>query len=122
MKATSSPTSTSSGPCSSSRPPAPPAPFDLQLLGRVIFEAGALKLVITQGSTTLYDGDFGALDNANKLDLGALNVGQSTTVTYTVSMPQAAGNGNQGKSASAGYRFVTTQTGDNGDVKWVPGI
>jgi hypothetical protein len=37
-------------------------------------------------------------------------------------MPQTAGNGNQGKSASAGYRFVTTQTGDNGDVKWVPGI
>src|SRR3954451_23265749 len=40
MKATSSPTSTSSG--RSSTPAVPPPAFDYQPLGRVVFEAGAL--------------------------------------------------------------------------------
>jgi hypothetical protein len=86
------------------------------------FQPGALELVISQGAKILYAGDFGALDNATRLELGALNVGDSTTVTYTVSMPQTAGNENQDKAAGAKYRFVTTQSGDNGDVKWVPGL
>jgi len=75
------------------------------------FTAGDLKLVISQGSTELYNGNFGALDNATLLDLGALNTTQSTTITFTVSMPSGAGNTNQGKQASASYRWVTTQSG-----------
>ncbi len=73
------------------------------------FVAGDLLLTIKQGATVLYSGDFGALDNSTKLDLGALNVGASTTVTYTVSMPSTAGNANQGKAANAAYTWVTTQ-------------
>ena len=73
------------------------------------FEAGALRLTITKGATTVYNGDFGAADNAALLDLGALDIGGTTTVTFTVSMPSDASNANQGKSASASYRWVSTQ-------------
>lgn len=82
------------------------------------FAAGALKLKITKGATVLYDGDFGGLANGSALDLGALPIGATTTVTYTVSMPTTAGNENQGQSASAAYQYVTTQTGDNSAVAW----
>jgi spore coat-associated protein N len=75
------------------------------------FTAGDLKLVIAQGSTELYNGNFGALDNSTLLDLGALNTTQSTTIKFTVSMPSGAGDANQGKQASASYRWVTTQSG-----------
>jgi spore coat-associated protein N len=74
------------------------------------FVAGDLKLVIKQGASVLYTGDFGGLDNDTLLDLGALDVDDSTTVTFTVSMSPNAGNLNQGKSASASYQWVTTQT------------
>ena len=86
------------------------------------FTAGDLKLKITQAgvATALYDGNFGALDNSVKLDLGALNVGDETTVTFTISMPLSAGNENQAKSASASYQYVTTQAGDNSGVSWLP--
>jgi hypothetical protein len=75
------------------------------------FVAGDLKLVIAQGTTELYNGNFGALDNSTLVNLGALNKAQSTTITFTVSMPSAAGDANQGKQASASYRWVTTQSG-----------
>lgn len=83
------------------------------------FTAGDLKLKITQGATVLYDGNFGALVNGSKLDLGSLPVGASTTVTYTVSMPSTAGNENQGKTASASYKYVTTQaSNDQSGIGW----
>ncbi len=84
------------------------------------FLPGDLQLTIAQGDKTLYEGDFGALDNSKKLDLGALAVGDTTRVTYTVSMPTSAGNDNQGKSAKASFRYVTTQAGDNSGIKWLP--
>lgn len=87
------------------------------------FTPGALKLKITKFGTptALYDGNFGALDNANKVELGALNVGDTTTVNFEVSMPLTADNANQGKAASATYTYVTTQTGaDQGISKWLP--
>lgn len=74
------------------------------------FLPGDLLLEIKKGTTLVWGGSFGTLDSTTKLDLGALPVGASTTVTYTVSMPASAGNENQGKSASAGYEWVTTQT------------
>lgn len=88
------------------------------------FTAGALKLKITKaGATTpaLFDGNFGDLSKTAALDLGALDVGKSTTVNFEVSMPQEADNANQGKAASATYTYVTTQTGgDQGVSKWLP--
>lgn len=87
------------------------------------FAQGALKLVISKQGTTapLYDGDFGGLNNATKLDLGSLPVNGSTTVTFTVSMPTTAENVNQGKSAAATYTYVQTQVaGDaNGLASWI---
>ncbi|MEO5651947.1 MAG: hypothetical protein ABIN79_11065 [Marmoricola sp.] len=86
------------------------------------FTAGDLKLEITQAgvATPLFTGNFGALDNTTKVDLGALPVGASTTVTFKISMPQTAGNENQAKSASASYQYVTTQSGDNSSISWLP--
>jgi hypothetical protein len=86
------------------------------------FVAGDLKLTITQSgvATPLFEGNFGALDNSAKLDLGDLPVGASTTVTFVVSMPASAGNLNQGKTASASYAYVTTQkAGGSGVAGWL---
>lgn len=79
------------------------------------FGAGALQLKIQDGAKVVYEGDFGGLDNTKKLDLGALPVKGTKTLTFTVSMPQSAGDDNQGKTATASYQYVTTQLdGDNG--------
>lgn len=82
------------------------------------FTAGAVNLKIQRGSTTVYDGNFGGIDNNTPIDLGALPVNDVATVTYTVSMASDASGANQGKSASASYKYVTTQTSDNSAVKW----
>lgn len=73
------------------------------------FNAADLNLRLTQGGATLYNGSFGALDNATKLALGALPVGGSTTVTWTVTLVETADNLNEGKNASASYQWVSTQ-------------
>ena len=85
------------------------------------FAAGALnlKIVETGVATPIYDGDFSAL-GAQNWDLGALNVGSVATLTYTVSMPSNAGDVNQGKTASAGFTYTTTQTGSNSSINWLP--
>lgn len=75
------------------------------------FTAGALKLKIADGTNVLFDGNFGDLADATVLELGALPVGAAKTVTYTISMPLGATDENQGKTASASYRYVTTQSG-----------
>lgn len=82
------------------------------------FVAGALKLKITDGTTVVYDGDFGGLDNTVKNQLGSLPEGATKTITFTVSMPTSATDANQGATASAGYQYVTTQTGDNSSIGW----
>ena len=48
-------------------------------------------------------------DGLRVLDLGALDIGDSTTVTFTVSMPSNASDANQGATASASYQWVSTQ-------------
>jgi hypothetical protein len=73
------------------------------------FTAGDLKLKISSGATTLFNGNFGAQDNTLLMDLGALAVNGTTTVTFTVSMPSTAGNENQGAVAGATYQWVSTQ-------------
>ena len=81
---------------------------------------GDLKLTIEKSgsSTPLYDGNFGGV--TGQLDLGALNVGDTTTVTYTVTMPSTAGNNEQGKSASASFQYVSHQAGDKSSTSWLP--
>ncbi len=75
------------------------------------FQAGKLRLKITQaGNTTaLYDGEFGDADATVTSDLGDLDVDDSTTITFAVSLAADAGNVDQGKAAEATYRWVTTQ-------------
>lgn len=86
------------------------------------FVAGDLKLQILDGTTEVYNGNFGAMP-ATPVDLGALNVGQVKTLTYTVTMPPAAGNGNQNKAASANYQVVQTQVDSPTSViSWIPGL
>ncbi|MGI8524452.1 MAG: TasA family protein [Nocardioides sp.] len=85
------------------------------------FAAGALnlKIVETGVATPVYDGDFSGLASQT-WDLGALPVGNTATLTYTVSMPTTAGDVNQGKTASAGFQYTTTQTGSNSSISWLP--
>ncbi|NYG56653.1 TasA family protein [Nocardioides perillae] len=87
-----------------------PSTLTLQETGdATTFNGADLELSLTQGGTSLYDGSFGALDNATKLALGALPVGGSTTVTWTVTLVESADNLNEGKTASASYQWVSTQ-------------
>ncbi|WP_310964346.1 TasA family protein [Nocardioides terrisoli] len=87
------------------------------------FATGAVNLEITNGTTVVYNGDIGAMTTGTAWDLGALPVGQTDTLTYTVSMASTADNTNQGKSASASFSYVTTQTNTNGGVlNWVSGV
>jgi spore coat-associated protein N len=72
------------------------------------FSAGGLNLVIKQGSTELYNGDFGGYANTVH-NLGDLDSGETSTFTFTISMPSDASNANQNKTASATYTWVTTQ-------------
>lgn len=86
------------------------------------FVAGDLKLKITDGAAVVFDGNFGDM-SATAAELGALNVGQSKTLTYTVSMPASAGNANQNKSATASYKVVQTQVDTpNSVATWVQGL
>jgi len=87
------------------------------------FTAGDLTLTISQDGTEVYAGDFGGLADASLLDLGALPVDASTTITYTIALAESAGNENQGQAASASYQWVTTQTSSPATVtEWLTGL
>lgn len=87
------------------------------------FTAGDLTLTISQDGTEVYAGDFGGLADATLLDLGALPVDASTTITYTIALASTAGNEDQGQSASAAYQWVTTQTESSSSVtQWIAGL
>lgn len=73
------------------------------------FIGSDLKLTLTQGSTELYNGTFGGLVDGQTIALGALPVGGSTTVTFTVTLDETTDNTNEGKSASASFQWVSTQ-------------
>ena len=72
------------------------------------FAAGGLNLLIKQGNTELYNGDFGGYANTVH-NLGDLDAGETSEFTFTVSMPADASNANQNKTAGATYTWVTTQ-------------
>lgn len=84
------------------------------------FVDGDLKLTLTQGATVLYDGTFGGLVNGQTIALGALPVGSSTTVTFTVKLVETTNNTNEGKNASASFQWVSTQEAGS-PLSFVPG-
>lgn len=73
------------------------------------FVDGDLDLRLTQGSTVLYDGTFGGLVDGRTLDLGALPVGATTTVTFAVTLTESTDNTNEGRTAQAAFQWVSTQ-------------
>lgn len=87
------------------------------------FVPGDLKLTLTQAGnpTPLYNGTFGGLTNGQTIALGALPVGSSTTVTFTVSLVETTNNTNEGKNAAASFQWVSTQEAGS-PLSFVPGF
>lgn len=75
-------------------------------------------------ATTVYDGDFGGLVDGTPVVVGDLLKSKVAVITFTVTLESEAvnDNANQGKSAKAGFRWVTTQKNDNSSVSWLPGL
>jgi spore coat-associated protein N len=70
------------------------------------------------GNRVFFDGPFG--DLADVTELGRFAAGEARTYTYVVTLSQDAGNEEQGKSATASYRWNSIQTSENGDVDQRP--
>jgi spore coat-associated protein N len=68
-----------------------------------------LKITDDTASTTVFDGDFGALGNAELKSLGQIDPGLAHTYTFAVSLDAAASNSQQGLTAGAEYQWVSTQ-------------
>lgn len=73
------------------------------------FIGSDLNLQLLQDGAEFYNGSFKAVDDAPLFDLDQLEVGESTTVTFVVSLNESADNTNEGKSASASFTWVSTQ-------------
>lgn len=75
------------------------------------FAAGSLSLkiedVTSATPTTVYAGEF---QSAGTKALGTFAPGEARTYKLTVTLASAAGNGDQGKSATAGFQFTATQS------------
>jgi len=72
------------------------------------FTAGNLQLVIKDGATTIYSGDFGALNAP--IALGEYAAGEERTYDFTVTFAQSAGNEDEDKTASATYQWDQVST------------
>ena len=66
-----------------------------------------LVLTVTQGSTTVYTGTFGAMGTKA---LGTFNAGEAKTYRFSVTLKSSATNAEQGKSANASYSWAGAQT------------
>jgi hypothetical protein len=75
------------------------------------FAADNLSLVITNTTTgtEVYSGDFGGLENGVKTELGTYAAGAANSYRFTVKLAQTADNTQQGKTASASYRWSSVQ-------------
>jgi spore coat-associated protein N len=88
-----------------------PADFALTELAAVngFTTPSLLNLTITEGATTThFDDTFGTISTA--IDLGEFAAGQARTFTFTATLSAAADNAEQGKTASAEYRWDAVQT------------
>jgi hypothetical protein len=75
------------------------------------FAADNLTMVITNTTTgtEVYSGDFGGLENGAKTELGTFAAGDANAYRFTVKLAQSADNTQQGKTASASYRWSSVQ-------------
>jgi hypothetical protein len=66
-----------------------------------------LVMTVTQGSTTVYSGTFGAMGTKS---LGTFAAGEARTYRFSTQLKSSATNAEQGKSANASYSWDATQT------------
>lgn len=66
-----------------------------------------LTMTVTQGTTTVYSGQFGGFGTK---DLGTWAADESRTYTFRVTLDPSADNGEQTKSSSAIYDWSSVQT------------
>jgi spore coat-associated protein N len=89
-----------------------PAAFSLtETSSSNAFSADLLTLRITNTTTgtTVYDGTFGGLVDGAQNELGTYAAGDANTYQFTVTLDAAAGNSEQGKSATATYQWDSVQ-------------
>ncbi|WP_110240830.1 hypothetical protein [Nocardioides gilvus] len=93
-----------------------PADFSLtEVVSANGFSGENLKLVIkntTAGTTkapVVYEGTFGGLTDGAANTLGTFAAGEKNDYTFTVSLAQAADNTQQGKTASASFKWNAVQ-------------
>lgn len=86
-----------------------PATFSLNEVDAVngFSDPSLLTMEITQGGSEVFAGTFGTVGT---IDLGTFAAGESRTFTYSTTLDAATGNGDQGASATAAYRWDATQT------------
>jgi spore coat-associated protein N len=68
-----------------------------------------LKITNTTDSTTVFDGNFGALAPATLTDIGSFAAGAAKTYNFAVTLDATAPNSEQGKTAGATFSWVGTQ-------------
>jgi len=93
-------------------------------VGQKSFLPGDLTLTLVQDgnvATPVYSGDFGGMTDDVTYDLGALPVGESTTVEFTVVLDEATDNTNENASATAAFQWVSTQV-DGEDLDFVTNV
>lgn len=74
------------------------------------FADGDLQLKIVHDGQTVYDGQFGAMNDVTQ-DVGTLPPGGSSQFTFTVSLPDNAPFADQGEPAKATYTWVNSDSG-----------
>jgi hypothetical protein len=72
------------------------------------FAGGQLHLKIEHDGRTVYDGQFGAMNDVSQ-DVGSLPPGGASTFTFTVSLPDSAPYSNQGTPAVATYTWTNSE-------------
>jgi hypothetical protein len=75
------------------------------------FTGDNLTLTITNTTkgTTVYTGTFGGLADGAKTDLDTMQPGAAATYRFSVQLASTTGNGDQGKTATAAYRWDSVQ-------------
>lgn len=75
------------------------------------FTGSNLTLAITNTTTgtSVYSGTFGGLVDGAKNELGTVQPGVANNFTFTVKLAQTAGNEDQGRNATAAYKWDSVQ-------------
>ncbi|RHW26504.1 hypothetical protein D0Z08_14355 [Nocardioides immobilis] len=69
----------------------------------------SLTITNTTSGATVYTGSFGGLVDGTKTALGTMQPGAAATYRFSVQLAQATGNGDQGKTATAAYKWDAIQ-------------